>query len=82
MEIKSPIKIWEEWRYKRLVKRVREDMMFLGFPVDGMDDEELVDRICKMSKILAKTGYTVKEVEDAWNVNAQIKIKEIKERGE
>lgn len=48
-------------RQRRAIHRVRKTMADFGYPLDDLTDEEVVQKVAELGKILAVTGITAQE---------------------
>lgn len=63
------IKKLKQWSQKRAVKKscisVRQSLLFFGFDVSNLTDEELIERTNTVGRAIAKAGITVEEAGNA-----------------
>ncbi len=53
---------WERWRERRAMRSFRSNAAALGFDLNAMSDEEILEGVKRAARILAMTGTTVAEL--------------------
>jgi hypothetical protein len=67
---------WRQYRFQRLMKRVRENSAALGFPLDHLTDEEVIIRLSAFAAAARSFGITVQQAVTAFT-NLSIVFREL-----
>ena len=58
--------MWFEYRRRgKTIENIKAHMLFFGYDISDMTDEEIEEGLVKISEIVSKTGVTTKQAADA-----------------
>jgi hypothetical protein len=52
---------YEAWQTRRIIRNLRENFAWFGFPLDDMTDEEIIEGAVRVGEAVRLSGVTVAE---------------------
>lgn len=69
---------WRQYRFQRIMKRIRVNAAALGFPLDHLTDEQVIERLSAIGTAFRSFGITAQQAATAFT-NLSIALRELED---